>query len=131
MGLEQAVTFRGHVSDDELAAAFAQADVLVVPSVHEGFCVPLVEAMAVGLPVVASQDGVSRDVLGEAGIMADTHNPTTLAGCIAELLGNAARYDGLAAAGRAQLRVLDLPSAGDRIVDLVLALRRGDGSLNQ
>jgi glycosyltransferase involved in cell wall biosynthesis len=127
VGLEGAVTFRGHVGDDELEMVFDQADVLVVPSVHEGFCVPLVEAMAVGLPVVASRDGVSRDVLGEAGIMVDTHNPETLADAIADLLGDAPRYDALVAAGRDQLRLLDLASAGDRIVDLVVAL--GDGRI--
>jgi len=127
MGLEQAVTFRGHVSDDEVASAFDQADLLIVPSVHEGFCVPMVEAMAVGLPVVASRSGVSRDVLGEAGIMVDTHDPETLADAIAGLLADPVRYAALARAGQGQLRALDLVGSGDRIVDLVLALR-GDGA---
>jgi L-malate glycosyltransferase len=128
-GLGEAVTFRGHVSDDELASAFARADVLVVPSVHEGFCVPLVEAMAVGLPVVASEDGVSSDVLGGAGIMVDTHDPELLAGAIAGLLGDPARYDALVAAGRDQLRLLDLAGAGERIDDLIVGLgnRRSGG----
>jgi L-malate glycosyltransferase len=127
MGLEQAVTFRGHISDDEVASAFDQADLLIVPSVHEGFCVPMVEAMAVGLPVVASWSGVSRDVLGEAGIMVDTHDPETLADAIAGLLADPVRYAALAQAGQGQLRALDLVGSGDRIVDLVLALR-GDGA---
>jgi L-malate glycosyltransferase len=125
MGLEQAVTFRGHVSDDEVASAFDQADLLIVPSVHEGFCVPMVEAMAVGLPVVASRSGVSRDVLGEAGIMVDTHDPETLADAIAGLLADPVRYSALARAGQGQLRALDLVGSGDRIVDLLLALRGG------
>jgi glycosyltransferase involved in cell wall biosynthesis len=127
MGLEQAVTFRGHISDDEVASAFDQADLLIVPSVHEGFCVPMVEAMAVGLPVVASRSGVSRDVLGEAGIMVDTHDPEALADAIAGLLADPVRYTALARAGQGQLRALDLVGSGDRIVDLVLALR-GDGA---
>jgi glycosyltransferase involved in cell wall biosynthesis len=128
MGLEEAVTFRGHISDDEVASAFDQADLLIVPSVHEGFCVPMVEAMAVGLPVVASRNGVSRDVLGEAGIMVDAHNPETLADAIADLLADPVRYAALARAGQGQLRALDLVGSGDRIVDLVLALR-GDGAV--
>ncbi len=122
MGLDRAVTFRGHVSEPELLSAFAEADVLVVPSVHEGFGVPVAEAMALGLPVVASRDGISRDVLGDAGIMVDTRDPVVLAGAIAGLLEDAARYDALVAAGQAQLGVLDLASAGQRIVDLVLGL---------
>jgi glycosyltransferase involved in cell wall biosynthesis len=131
MGLEPAVTFSGHVSDDEVAAAFAAADLLVVPSVHEGFGVPLVEAMAVGLPVVASQSGVSLDILGAAGIMVDTHHAETLAGAIADLLDDEARYDALAAAGRHQLEVLQLDRAGDRIVDLVLGLGVPNGPSQQ
>jgi glycosyltransferase involved in cell wall biosynthesis len=131
MGLEQAVTFVGHVSDDEVAVAFAAADLLVVPSVHEGFCVPLVEAMAVGLPVVASESGVSLDILGGAGVMVDTHHAETLATAIADLLGDEARYDALAAAGRHQLEVLELDRAGDRIVDLVLGLDGPDGPSHQ
>jgi glycosyltransferase involved in cell wall biosynthesis len=131
MGLEQAVTFVGHVSDDEVAAAFAAADLLVVPSVHEGFCVPLVEAMAVGLPVVASESGVSLDILGGAGVMVDTHHAETLATAIADLLGDEARYDALVAAGRHQLEVLELDRAGDRIVDLVLGLDGPDGPSHQ
>ena len=57
MGLHDAVTFAGHASDATVAAAYAQADVLVVTSEHEGFCVPVTEAMAIGLPVVAYAQG--------------------------------------------------------------------------
>jgi glycosyltransferase involved in cell wall biosynthesis len=71
---------------------------------------------------------VSRDVLGEAGIMVDTHDPETLADAIAGLLADPVRYAALARAGQDQLRALDLVGSGDRIVDLVLALR-GDGAV--
>ena len=53
LGLERHVRFRGSVSDVVLAAHYAAADVFLCLSDHEGFCVPLVEAMAAGLPVVA------------------------------------------------------------------------------
>ena len=53
LGLAGAVRFAGHASDATVASAYAEADVLVVTSEHEGFCVPVVEAMAIGLPVVA------------------------------------------------------------------------------
>jgi glycosyltransferase involved in cell wall biosynthesis len=122
LGLNEAVTFHGHVGDDELRERFNRADILVVPSVHEGFCVPLVEAMSIGLPVVASQSGVSLDVLGSAGVMVDTHDPEMLAGTIADLLSDAGRYAALVAAGREQLQVLDLARAGTRIVDLLVSL---------
>ncbi len=67
LGLADAVTFAGHASDDTVAAAYAEADVLVVTSEHEGFCVPVVEAMSAGLPVVAFDRGAVPEVVGDAG----------------------------------------------------------------
>ena len=99
-GLDEAVTFRGHASDAEVAAAYARADVLVVASVHEGFGVPLIEAMSVGLPIVVSSAGALPEVVGDAGVVTDTRDPWVLARTVAELLGDAARRGALAAAGR-------------------------------
>jgi glycosyltransferase involved in cell wall biosynthesis len=123
MGLVEAVTFAGHASDATVAAAYAQADVLVVTSAHEGFCVPVTEAMAVGLPVVAYAQGALPEVLGDAGVLVDSVDPYRLAATIADLLADPARAEELADAGRRQLAALDLEGAGDRFVDLVCALR--------
>jgi glycosyltransferase involved in cell wall biosynthesis len=121
-GLAEAVTFRGHASDEELAAAYTRADVLVVTSGHEGFGVPLIEAMAAGLPIVASPQGGLSEVVGEASVVVDTKDPWVLAQAVADLLGDHGRRRALAAAGRRQLDSLDLATAGDRLVDLVSAL---------
>ncbi len=58
----------GQVGDAQLAAAYRSADVLVMPSRHEGFCVPVVEAMASGLPVVASRSAALPETVGDAGL---------------------------------------------------------------
>jgi glycosyltransferase involved in cell wall biosynthesis len=121
-GLAGAVTFRGRASDEELAAAYAGADVLVVTSGHEGFGVPLIEAMAAGLPIVSSPEGGLSEVVGEAGVVVDTRDPWVLARAVTDLLGDRERRRALAAAGRRQLDALDLATAGDRLVDLVSAL---------
>jgi glycosyltransferase involved in cell wall biosynthesis len=123
MGLAEAVTFAGHASDATVAAAYAQADVLVVTSAHEGFCVPVTEAMAVGLPVVAYAQGALPEVLGGAGVLVDSVNPYRLAATISDLLADPARCEELGNAGKRQLATLDLEGAGDRFVDLVSALR--------
>jgi glycosyltransferase involved in cell wall biosynthesis len=121
-GLEAAVTFEGHVADDELAQAYTEADVLVVTSQHEGFGVPLIEAMSVGLPIVASPSGALPEVVGEAGVSVDTKDPWALAAAIVELLGDPERGAALAAAGRAQVASLELDTAGDRLIDLVCSV---------
>jgi glycosyltransferase involved in cell wall biosynthesis len=123
LGLSDAVTFTGHAGDATVAGAYAQADVLVITSAHEGFCVPVTEAMAVGLPVVAYAEGALPEVLGPAGVLVDSVDPYRLATTIADLLADPTRCDALRDAGREQLAALDLEGAGERLVDLVCALR--------
>src|SRR5205814_2335627 len=54
-GIVERVHFLGHVSDAELADAYRSAHVFVMPSLHEGCCIPVLEAMAAGVPVVAAR----------------------------------------------------------------------------
>ncbi len=122
MGLHDAVTFTGAVSDEELVAAMARADVLVVTSRHEGFGVPLLEAMSLGLPVVAHDAGALPEVVGDAGLLVDARDPYALAGAVARVLGDDGLRTALSDAGARRITALDLPTAGERAVDLVTAL---------
>ncbi len=79
LDLTQAVWFSGSVSRARLKACFLAADVLVSASVHEGFCVPLVEAMALGLPVVALSRAAVPETVGEAGLLASSDDPEAFA----------------------------------------------------
>ena len=122
LGLGAAVQFAGHASDATVASAYAGADVLVVTSEHEGFCVPVVEAMAAGLPVVAFDQGAVPEVLGGAGVLVSDKDPYALAAAIAALLRDAPRRNAVIEAGRRRLAALDLDSAADRFVDLLVPL---------
>jgi glycosyltransferase involved in cell wall biosynthesis len=122
IGLSGAVRFTGHAGDATVAAAYVGADVLVVTSEHEGFCVPVVEAMAESLPVVAFDRGAVPEVLGDAGVLVSDKNPYALAASIAGILADAARRDALARAGRQRLRQLDLAGAADRFASIVARL---------
>src|SRR5207253_7391200 len=66
--LHDRFVFTGPVPDDELAVYYAHAAVYVSLSEHEGFCVPLVEAMAADVPVLAYAAAAVPDTLGGAGI---------------------------------------------------------------
>lgn len=59
----------GSVTDEELAAYLTRADVFTTASSHEGFCVPLLEAMAFGVPVVARACGAVPETMGDAGVL--------------------------------------------------------------
>jgi glycosyltransferase involved in cell wall biosynthesis len=125
LGLNDAVTFAGYASDETVATAYAQADVLVVTSDHEGFCVPVVEAMSIGLPVVAFNQGAVPDVLGRGGVLVDSKDPYELASVIGQLLGDGSRRADLQVAARTQLDSLELDSAADRFITLLTTLTVG------
>ena len=124
MGLADAVTFAGHASDATVGAAYAQSDVLVVTSEHEGFCVPVVEAMAAGVPVVAFDQGAVPEVLGGAGVLVSDKDPYALAAAIAALLRDARQRDAVVGGRAAGLAALDLDSAAERFVNLLVPLAR-------
>ncbi|NEV61113.1 glycosyltransferase family 4 protein [Thiorhodococcus minor] len=87
-GLEQAVTLTGRVDEAELARHFQQADLYVSLSHHEGFGMPLIEAMANRLPVLAynpPESNVDRTVDG-GGLLLERDDPLVCAACIAELM---------------------------------------------
>ena len=69
------VVFTGHVDDDELLACYRWRDLFLCLSEHEGFCVPLLEAMVFGLPVVAYDAGAVRETLRGGGRAARGEGP--------------------------------------------------------
>jgi L-malate glycosyltransferase len=122
MGLRDAVVFSGALSDRALAAAVAGADVFVLTSRHEGFGVPVIEAMTLGVPVVANAAGALPEVVGDGGLLVDAADPYAVAGAVARLRGEAGLRASLAAAAARRVVALDLSSAGERAIDLVSAL---------
>lgn len=81
------VIWPGYVSDDERDALYAGATALLLPSVYEGFGMPLIEAMAAGLPCVCSEIAVFDEVSGGVALRADPRNPTEWADRVEELIG--------------------------------------------
>ncbi len=68
LGVIDRLHFLGHVSDEQLRDAYRSADVFVMPSRHEGFCIPVIEAMACGVPVIAARAGALTETIGNAGL---------------------------------------------------------------
>ena len=78
-GLAARVQVRGHVPSEELRALYQSAGVLLFPSLEEGFGLPVLEAMANGLPVVASRTASLPEVGGEVALYVDPHDPCDIA----------------------------------------------------
>jgi glycosyltransferase involved in cell wall biosynthesis len=124
LGVRDAVKFRGGISDSELVAAMGASDVLIMGSRHEGFGVPVIEAMTMGLPVVANREGALPEIVGDAGLLVDATDPYALADAAARAASDSELRRSLAKAGSKRVKDLDLPTAGDRTVDLIAALAR-------
>lgn len=99
LGLNRSINWTGYLSDDALTAAYQQADVLVHPSLYEGFGLQVVEAMACGLPVVCSRAGSLPEVVGDAALMVDPQDATMLARQVTDVLTNAGRAREMSAKG--------------------------------
>jgi len=90
LGIEDRILFKGLLARDEVLRAYASADVFVLPSLFEPFGIVLLEAMAAGLPVVASRVGGIVDVVedGKTGLLVPPRNPQAIADAIERLLSN-------------------------------------------
>ena len=90
LGIEKFVVFHGGVSHKMVPLYFRSADICVFPSRHEGFPLTVLEAMASGTPIIASNIDIFRDVLneGERGLLFDLADPSTLANSILALYRN-------------------------------------------
>ncbi len=101
-GLDGRVTYTGRVSREELVRLYGRSQVLVSPSLYEGFGLPAAEAMSCGLPVVATSAGAFPEVIedGVTGILVAPGDPRALAGAIRRLLADPELRRRMGEAGR-------------------------------
>ena len=85
-GIEKDVLFTGYVSEDDLVGLYNGADAFVYPSLYEGFGLPVVEAMACGVPVVTSKTTSIPEVAGDAALLVDPLDTDELAFAIRRVL---------------------------------------------
>jgi glycosyltransferase involved in cell wall biosynthesis len=85
LGLEDRVRFPGWISDQDLEDLYSVATCFVLPTLQEGFGLPVLEAMSRDVPVACSDIPVLREVAGDAALMFDPHDPTSIANAIGRL----------------------------------------------
>ncbi len=125
LGLDDAVIFAGSVTGAELEAYYRGADVFVSASDHEGFCVPLAEAMGHGLPIVAYGVTAVPETVAGAGLVLPDKAPVTFAAAVGRVLSDPELQSVLARAGRARAAEFDLAASTRRFVSLVETAVRG------
>ncbi|MBD0290061.1 MAG: glycosyltransferase family 4 protein [Thermoleophilia bacterium] len=101
-GVEDRVTFVERLEAEGLAGLYAHARCFVLPSLHEGFGLPPLEAMACGCPVVASNAAALPELVGDAGLLVDPLDDRALADALAAVLADDGLYADLRARGLAR-----------------------------
>jgi glycosyltransferase involved in cell wall biosynthesis len=118
--VEQAVEFARGVSLAQLRAYYLTAGIFLCVSEHEGFCVPLVEAMYFRVPIIAWTTTAIKETCGDAGIAFEQCDPAQLASAIDECTENPAFARQLAEMGRARYEALFRPEiTQSRLLELL------------
>jgi len=119
------IEFVGSVADEVLRACYRAADLFVCASEHEGFCVPLAEAMAFGVPAVALDRGAVGETLGAAGALVNDWQPERVAILAAGILESASTRQAIADAQAERLRAFSPAAVRDGLRAAVCFLRDG------
>ncbi|MBC7222665.1 MAG: glycosyltransferase family 4 protein [Anaerolineae bacterium] len=121
-GLGERVHILTDVADEDLPAVLSMATLFSFPSWYEGFGLPPLEAMACGVPVVASDRGSLREVLGEAACRVSPDDSQGIALAMATLLDDEAARKALAACGLAQAARFDWGRSAEALLEIYGAL---------
>jgi glycosyltransferase involved in cell wall biosynthesis len=106
----------GYVTEGELQHLYDRAAVLVMPSHDEGFGMPVLEAMAIGVPVVAANRGALPEVAGDAALLVDPDDVSALAAAIERMLEDTTLAERAIAAGRERAREFNWTATAEGVV---------------
>jgi glycosyltransferase involved in cell wall biosynthesis len=118
------VRMTGYVSDDERHRLYSDASMLVLPSLDEGFGIPALEAMTLGVPVVASDRGALPEVVGAAGILVNPDDGSALAAAMARVLDEPELARQMASSGLEQSMRFSWQASAERLYAAYQAAHR-------
>jgi glycosyltransferase involved in cell wall biosynthesis len=122
LALEEEVIFTGFVVDEHLPALYRGAQLLVFPSLYEGFGLPILEAMASGVPVITSTTASMPEVAGDAAILVDPYAPRAIAEGVARVLAEDRLREALIQKGLARAQGFTWDSVAQKTLELYAAL---------
>jgi glycosyltransferase involved in cell wall biosynthesis len=124
LGVGDRVLFPGRVEDGDLPALYAGAAAYVSPSLHEGFGATVLEAMACGTPVAASNRAALPEVVADAGLLFDPECPRELAATLGRVLSDAGLAAELRRRGLARAALFTPERTSERVLALVRDVAR-------
>ena len=112
------IIFLGHVADEDLPALYSMSDLFAWLSFYEGFGLPVLEAMACGTPVVASNRASLPEVIGDAGLLVPPSEIDAIADAFDSILGDEALAAELADKGRKQASLFSWRSSAKQLLSI-------------
>jgi glycosyltransferase involved in cell wall biosynthesis len=122
LALDEEVIFTGFVDDEALPDLYRGARLFIFPSLYEGFGLPILEAMASGVPVITSATASMPDVAGDAAILVDPHDPEAIAAGMARVLAEDRLCQAMIEKGLARARRYTWDSVAQQTLALYTAL---------
>ena len=114
--LEDDVVFLGYVPEEHLPALYCLSDLLVFPSLYEGFGLPPLEAMACGTPVITSDSSSLPEVVGQAALMVQAEDGEALAEAIKTLLADSGLRKDLVRKGLSRAAEFTWRASGEKLL---------------
>ncbi len=118
LGLSEAVNFAGCLADSEVQALYRNASVYMCMSEHEGFCLPVVEAMHFGLPVICYDSSALADTVAQGGVLVKHKRHAELAELVNEICTNLDLRQALVSAGKKRVSELSFGRFEDQVQEL-------------
>jgi glycosyltransferase involved in cell wall biosynthesis len=115
LGIADRVIFLGHVDDAAFSTLWSRAGALVFPSLHEGFGIPLLEAMRFAVPILAANATSLPEVAGEAALLVDPRDPRAIAEALRRIAIREGLREDLVSRGRARLSGFSLELEAGRV----------------
>jgi len=128
LGISQSLHLPGYVPEAGLRALWQSAGALVFPSLHEGFGIPIVEAMHYGVPIITGWDFSLKEIAGDACYRIDARNPESIAEALFKVSRDSNLREALIRKGKQRLGFYDLGLETRKLVEIWKSLpQRADG----
>ena len=124
--LPEGVEITGYVSEEKKWDLMRRATLLIWPSFYEGFGLPLLEAMAAGLPIVTSDRGACPETIGDAGLIVDPEDANAIADAMAQIIEDQALSHRLSECGIKRSELFALPNLREKLLAFYASVKCSD-----